>query len=321
MSTARPARASRPPATAEAPEAPERAARLGVSAEKYVAPFVLDPTMRFYSPQENVDGLTHPRVRAWLDFVRHDYTPDLPDGRAVLLLVPCTRTKPYALSIDHRRINEALAAAGFVPTGTVEHPQGFPDPSPLVRGKGRSRIVLHRMIVSEPLGLVPYEHMYHWRGQQSPASSYDDPGLFEHRGTSVSPWHPRHSATPDPRSPGRWRWGPEEKAAYVTMHNAMVDVIAAVLDRIGATYRRRVAWVAPGLTHRSFLMSAAEKRADGIPVERRPGGRLDGVNDRTRHVVEVGPTRDELATVAKQRLALPYIEPGVLDGLTDRLQA
>ena len=55
------------------------------------------------------------------------------------------------------------------------------DTSPLVRGQ----TVVHRVVVSEPMGLVPYEFVYYWKGRYSPATSYDDPGLFESRGTSV----------------------------------------------------------------------------------------------------------------------------------------
>jgi hypothetical protein len=297
-------------------EHPDRAARLAISREKYVAPFDVDPTMRFYSPQENVDGLAHPRVAEWLRFITEEYEPDLPSGEPVLLLIPCTRTKPYSMSLEHRRINGALADAGFTSTRQAKAPAGFPDPSPLVRGTGPRRIVVHRMVISEPMGVVPYELMYQWRGEQAPASSYDDPGLFEERGTSVSPWHPRHSAEEDPRHPGRWRWGPNEKADYAVMHNAMSAAITSVLDRIGGRYVRRIAWVAPGLTHRSFLSSYSQKRAEHLPASRQAHGeRLDlvGVNDHCRHQVDVRPTADELATAVRRRIAHPFLEPAALD--------
>jgi hypothetical protein len=295
-----------------------REARYAGSQHKYVPPFVVDTSMCFYSPQENVEALSHPRVRQWLDFVRNEYVPSLPDGDAVLLILPCTRTKPYPMSLEHRRVNGALLDAGFMPTGDVSAPEGFPDSSPMVRTIGRKRTVLHRMVVSEPLALVPYEYVYEWRGEVSPAASYDDPGLFEERGTSVSPWHPRHSATPDPKHVGRWRWGPNEKADYVAMHNAMSATITTALERFGGMYARRISWVAPGLTHRSFVSSFAQKRADGIPAARQVQGRrldLVGVNDHARHAIDVRPTASELASGAHRRVAHPTLEPDLLDVL------
>ncbi len=43
--------------------------RLADSLRKIRAPYALDPSLRFYSPQANRDALRHPRVAAWLDFV------------------------------------------------------------------------------------------------------------------------------------------------------------------------------------------------------------------------------------------------------------
>jgi hypothetical protein len=302
-----------------------REARFPSSQEKYVPPFEVDPSMCFYSPQENIDALTHPRVAQWLDFVTNDYVPVLPDCETVLLILPCTRIKPYPMSLEHRRVNAALNEAGFVSTGELSPPKGFPDPSMLLRSKGRSRrIAVHRMVVSEPLALVPYEFIYEWRGEVSPASSYDDPGLFEERGTSVSPWHPRHSATPDPKHVGRWRWGPNEKADYVTMHNAMSAAITTALERFGHLYTHRISWVAPGLTHRSFVSSFAQKRADGIPAARQVQGRrldLVGVNDHSRFPIDVRPTAAELAAGAHRRVAHPILEPDLLDVLLKAIEA
>ncbi len=70
--------------------------------------------------------------------------------------------------------------------------------SPLINDRGT---VLHRMVISEPMAIVPYEHIAEFRGKASPAVAYDDPGLFENRGNAVSPWRPdstavRMSATP-----------------------------------------------------------------------------------------------------------------------------
>jgi len=292
-----------------------RDGRLTESRAKIVAPFRLDDSMRFYSPQDNLDALEHPRVLPFYGFVRDTYVPDLPAGRHVALLIPCTKTKPYPLSIEHRRINGALLAAGFRPARggpeTTPAPEWLgrldadEDPevltvTPLVR-KGT---VVHRYVVSEPMGLVPYEFVYRWRGEQSPASSYDDPGLFEHRGTAVSPWRPDCTGTQAPD--GSWRWGDNEKAAYVEVHNRLTEIMAAEIRRLGPTYDAMIAWVAPGLTHRSFMMAADERGSEGIRGSRLVGGRrlpYVSVNDRVPGAVDVHPTRREADDALDRLLA------------------
>ncbi len=282
-----------------------RDGRLAESRAKIVPPFRLDDSMRFYSPQDNVDALDHPRVRPFWKFVREAYVPDLPAGRHVAVIIPCTKTKPYPLSLEHRRINAALLRAGFAPSagvpGTTPPPEflarldadedpGVLTVSPLVR----QGTVVHRYVVSEPMGLVPYELVYRWRGEQSPASSYDDPGLFEHRGTAVSPW--RLDCTGVLGEDGRWRWGDAEKAAYVDVHNRLTEIVASTLDRLRPEYDRIIAWVAPGLTHRSFLMASGDRGTEGIPGSKAIGGRrvrLIGVNDRVPGLVDIHPTRRE----------------------------
>ncbi|MBU8544601.1 MULTISPECIES: hypothetical protein [Roseomonadaceae] len=266
----------------------DRAQRLIESAAKFRAPFTLDPSLALYSPQDNVDSLKHPRIAAWMDFVGRDYTPKLPDAREhVLLLLPCTRTKPYILSTEHRRINAALIAAGFVPSAPAdpvllafraeEEPEALFSLAPLAHPSG---VVVHRAVISEPLGLVPYEHMLTWPGGTSPAVLYDDPGLFEDRGNAVSPW--RADSTAVRVSASRWKWGPNEKRAHVEMHNAMARAVAEALGRFGHLYARRISWVAPGLTHRSFVVAKAERPAHGIVATRQVGAErlaLTGAND------------------------------------------
>lgn len=294
---------------------PTKDDRLEESRAKILPPFHLDPSLRFYSPQENVDAFDHPVVRRFHRYISRRYEPSLPPGPAIALLLPCTKTKPYPFSLEHRRINRALLDAGFRPL----HPQDedlWPpaemrrflrpdDPweavyvGPLRRG----RLMLHRYVLSEPMGLVPYEVVYRWRGRPSPASAYDDPGLFEHRGTSVSPWRDDCTATPGPD--GRWRWGDGERAAYVEAHNRLSALIAEGLQRLAPRYRKVVAWVAPGLTHRSFLLGKDERAREGVPSGRRTKDgvlRLVGVHDHRPGLVEVHPTRAELDD-ARRRLA------------------
>ncbi len=296
-----------------------RDGRLAESRAKIVPPFRLDDSMRFYSPQDNVDALDHPRVRPFWEFVRDAYVPDLPAGRHIAVIIPCTKTKPYPLSIEHRRINAAILGAGFRPLAGV--PDTVPPPefldrldpdedpdvltvSPLVR----PGTVVHRYVVSEPMGLVPYEYVYRWRGEQSPASAYDDPGLFEQRGTAVSPW--RDDCTGILGADGRWKWGDAEKAAYVEVHNRLTEIVAATLERLRSHYDLIVAWVAPGLTHRSFMMAADDRGSEGIAGTKSAGGRrlrLIGVNDRVPGLVSIHPTRREA--------------DDALDRLTERLRA
>jgi hypothetical protein len=266
----------------------DRALRLLESAQKYRAPFKLDPSLALYCPQDNVDSLAHPRIAAWFDFILHHYAPALPAApRRILLLLPCTATKPYIHSTEHRRINAALLAAGFTPTGpadpkllverAAEEPEALFSLAPLTHPAG---IVIHRAVISEPLGLVPYEHMLDYPGGESPAVAYDDPGLFEERGNAVSPW--RADCTATRVSAAKWKWGANEKRAYVAMHNAMADVVARALGRFGGVYTQRISWVAPGLTHRSFVVSKSERPAHGIVATRQVGAErlaLIGAND------------------------------------------
>ncbi len=266
----------------------DRAQRIRESAAKFRSPFTLDPSLALYSPQDNLDALAHPVIRSWFDFELRGYAPVLPAApRRVLLLLPCTRTKPYILSTEHKRINAALLGAGFAPAAPADRvllglreegeAEALLSLAPLVHPSGT---VVHRAVISEPLGLVPYEHMLTWPGGTSPAVQYDDPGLFEERGNAVSPWRADHSAIRV--SPTRWKWGLNEKRAYVAMHNAMAEVVAGALARFGGAYTHRISWVAPGLTHRSFVIAREERAAHGIPAAKSAGAErlaLTGAND------------------------------------------
>jgi hypothetical protein len=292
--------------------------RLAESQAKIRPPFQLDPSLCLYSPQANLEALDHPKVKSWLRFVANEWEPPQGGGRRIALLVPCTKYKPYSTSREHRAINRALLNAGWRPEGESRAPQellavlddGEPadllHEGPLRRGDTH----LDRIVVSEPLALVPYTYIYEWRGQPSLATSYDDPGLFESRGTSVSPERPDSTATPVGR--GRWRWGPNERAAFVEVHNRLVEVIAAALSRLAPSYAAIGAWVSPGLTHRSFLADRAFRQADGLPASRQgPNGRMQlrGVGDILPGVVTVMPTAKQLDQ-ARRRLAQRLAKEG-----------
>lgn len=279
-------------------------ARLEVSRRKIRAPFELDPSLCLYSPQANVDALSHPRVASWLTFITDEWEPlEVPGTtRRLGLLLPCTKYKPYVSSREHRAINAALLAAGWSPVWPEQPPAQLlellepgEDPDLLtVSPLARDGVVLDRFVVSEPLALVPYTEALYHHGQQSPASCYDDPGLFESRGTSVSP--ERADCTARQVPDGSWRWGPAEREAYVRMHNELATQLTTALRRLSPWYDGWTAWVSLGLTHRSFLADAGLRVDEGLPTVRRGRDgmlRLTGVLDELPGLVDVLPTRGQ----------------------------
>jgi hypothetical protein len=297
---------------------PTRESRLDESRGKIHPPFRLDETMRFYSPQENVMAFRHPRVRAWLEWIENEWWPPGTGRDRIALLLPCTKQKPYPISREHRAINAALLAHGWSPLGPTSAPSQLVselddgEPSALldVTALRRDAFEVDRIVVSEPLALVPYTEVYRWRGAQSPASSYDDPGLFEARGTSVSPW--LAGCTAVQREDGSWAWGAAEREAYLDAHDRLRQAIGRTLVRVRGRYRAIVAWVSPGLTHRSFLTDRGTRRAEGLPL-RRTGlaGLRDvrGVLDDHPGLLTILPNAGQLAQ-ARERLRGRIIREG-----------
>lgn len=292
----------------------DRKVRILESRKKICAPAKLDDELCFYSPQENLEALKHPRVRRWLNFISRDYAPQNDrKHHNILLLLPCTKTKPYLLSPEHLHINASLLSAGFFPqkgdslAGDFFAPlpaEFSPDVLSLAPLK-KGQTVLHRAVISEPLVFVPYEFVYKHGGRASPACAYDDPGLFEARGNAVSPW--RKDFTGVSVSANKWRWGSEEVRAYVTMHNEMSTRLAQLVTRLRPYYRAVVAWVSPGLTHRSFILAREKRAENGVASARRAGKetlKLQGANDLLApgDWIECLPTIEQCA-VAKRRLA------------------
>jgi hypothetical protein len=299
-----------------------RKLRVLESRKKICPPAKLDDDLCFYSPQENVEALGHPRIRRWLQFVSQEYVPNLDktfdskmdkDCRTILLLLPCTKTKPYLLSPEHLHINAGLIRAGFRPlkgetlaeSFSAHLPSGFSSDVLSLAPLRRGNIVVHRAVMSEPLAFVPYEYAFTFGKQPSPACAYDDPGLFEGRGNAVTPW--RKDFTGISISATKWRWGNEERRAYVTMHNEMSKTLAHVVGRLKPYYSEVVAWVSPGLTHRSFILDREQRSANGVAASRRVGEKhlpLHGANDflAPEARIECLPTMEQCET-AKQRLA------------------
>jgi len=294
---------------------------------KPIAPYTLDEQLTFFCPQENLEALDLPVV---LDFNRWLLEEHDPGGSepAVLLLMPCQRTKPYALSGEHRAINSALIAAGFAPDGRGDWPEELAELAPpellsntSLRGNG---LRIDRAVLSEPFGFVPYEAIYRWRGDLTPCARYDDPGLFEARGLG-SAW--RTDSTSVPVAGGRHRWGDNERRAYVETHNLLVERIVAVLTGLSDRYTAILAYVTPTLTHRSFLVGRAERRTSGLPATRRVGGRalpLTGVGDIAPGLVEVLPNAAGLKQLRERsggRLRADFLRsPAALGQLLARLE-
>ncbi|HMY27138.1 MAG TPA: hypothetical protein PLO12_10210 [Solirubrobacterales bacterium] len=268
---------------------------------KPTPPYTLDEELTFFCPQENLEGLDLPVVREFHRWVTTEHQPAPGDEKAVLLLLPCEKAKPYSLSAEHRAVSNALGEAGYEPRERGDWPEelaGLASPqelsnAPLV-GPGGLRI--DRAVISEPFGIVPYEAIYRWRGEPTPCARYDDPGLFEHRGIGCL-W--REDATVSRTAKG-YSWGDNERAAYVEVHDRLSALIDQVLTRLSARYEAILAYVGHTLTHRTFLASDEERREAGIPQNRRVGGetrQLIGVNDRSPGLVRLVPDAEGLEQI------------------------
>ena len=285
----------------------DRQSIVQLSKEKVIPPFTLDESLTFYCPQENLEAFDNPIVADWHSFMSDRYEPPAAEGRRVMLILPCTKDKPYTMSKEHLAVNSHLLRCGFEPVRQAEVPDGLEDC--LRDGYDRATLnndllvrddlCLHRFVISEPMGLVPYELIYHYQGKMSPVSRYDDPGLFERRPNTVCPWRDDYTGVQNGR---HLRWGENEKLAYVQAHNRLVELIAKILKRLEPGYTRILAYVSPGLTHRSFLSSSEEKKASGIRMARRIGGGtypLEGVNDLHPGLVTIVPTNEGLDHILK----------------------
>lgn len=277
----------------------DRDSLVAASGSRPNPPYGLDPELTFYCPQENLEALDLPVVSDFLRWAEEEYEPPAGGGPAVLVLLPCQKVKPYALSPEHRSINRSLAEAGYEPQARGDWPEALGDladasllsNAPLV-GNG---LRVDRAVISEPFGFVPYEAMYHWRGEPSPCAAYDDPGLFEHRGLACT-WRSDCTSVA-PKSGSHWRWGDNERAAYVETHNRLARSMARALSRIASRYEGIYAYVAPKLTHRSFIVDRDGRTAVGLSNSRRVAGEqreLVGVNDIEPGLVRVVPDPGEL---------------------------
>ncbi len=91
------------------------------------------------------ESYNSPVVKRYRDFLAARYTP--PEGKQIVLLLPCSAKKPYSDSKSHRRFSETIESA-------------------LGRASGR----VAQVILTSPLGIVPRE-----LERIFPAASYDIP--------------------------------------------------------------------------------------------------------------------------------------------------
>lgn len=102
------------------------------------------------TPAGTLDVLRDPEsdIRAWLSYVKHQYTP--PGGTDVLLLYPCAASKPMCDSNSYQALSQTLS-----------------------RYSRAEQERIHVVTVSEPMGLIPFEL------QDGETWLYDCPGLFQ----------------------------------------------------------------------------------------------------------------------------------------------
>lgn len=286
-------------------ECDDRGKMLRLSREKMVPPYSLIERLTLYCPQENLEAVDEPLIKNHLQHMLKQYSPPVQGPNTVLLLLPCTKAKPYAISDEHKYINRYLLAEGFRPVERAAYPQELEQAVGPAEGDllnngiwKRNNTYLHRMVVSDlPTVLVPYEYIYYYNGEPSMFSRYDDPGLFEHRGNTVGTW--REDCT-GILVGNKYRWGPQEKAAYVKVHNIHAAAIGEILKKLEKFYGAIFAYVTPKMTHRSFLAGSLEKKEVALPRTRQTGaGReeLLGVNDLYPHLVKIIPSGAEVAVI------------------------
>lgn len=293
----------------------QREKMLKLSRDKMVAPYELVERLTLYCPQENLEAVEEPLLREHFQHMRDHYRPPVKGSNTILLLLPCTKAKPYAISEEHKHINRHLLAEGFAPLEEANYPpklnEQVEDQERGLLNNGiwqRDNVRIHRMVVSDlPRILVPYEYIYYYNNDFSVFSRYDDPGLFEHRGNTVCPWRDDCSALYNGKD---YRWGPLEKSAYVKVHNIHAAAIAEILMKLKKYYAAIFAYVTPKMTHRSFLSSTAEKKEIGLPLSRRTdrgAEKMVGVNDLHPSLVKLIPGGSEVEQILdrlRKRLGL-----------------
>jgi len=94
-----------------------------IAKTKPVFPYTLDEELTFFCPQENAEALHNPKILELHDEVKNSFVPDVVKGRTTLIILPCTKIKPYSLSNEHLTVNSFLWSKGFRPTGKGDCPE------------------------------------------------------------------------------------------------------------------------------------------------------------------------------------------------------
>ena len=109
----------------------------------------------FYNPKDVYNALmTNGDVVKWIRFICNHYSP--PADKKIMLIYPCSNTKPYHKSRSYKVLSKTLDTLG---------------------DKGKN---IHLVTISEPFGLVPeeyYQKKTKWHDWEN--EWYDCPGLFE----------------------------------------------------------------------------------------------------------------------------------------------
>jgi len=113
------------------------------------------PELCAYTPKEVYELLvTNERIHSWFQIIGNHYYPD--PTKKILLLYPCSTTKPFWESRSYKALEGTL------------------------KKFSKYRKYIHLVTVSEPFGLIPEEFYgikgdgYNWKDEW-----YDVPGLFE----------------------------------------------------------------------------------------------------------------------------------------------
>lgn len=150
-----------------------------------------------YSPQEGLELLDHADVQKfWKRVLKLEVPKEAVGG--CLILLPCSRRKPYHKSVQHTELRQSFQQDGFVFTERG-----------VFRKEGEGRFF--PVVISEPMGAAPYDVVLR---KEYPICHYDCPAFFDYssgRGWQVTPYRSDNTAR-DPKGNG-FLLGENEKRA------------------------------------------------------------------------------------------------------------
>ena len=158
----------------------------------------LNPKLTAYSPQEGLELIQHEDVQAYWRKALNTDPPDEAEN-SIILFLPCSRNKPYIISNQHKELRRSFSKHGYELSRNG------------VYINSRDGESFYPVVVSEPMGVVPYQFVIN---DVYPVSHYDCPGFFDYpvnRGWQVTPYREDNTAH-DPKRSG-FKLGPNEKRA------------------------------------------------------------------------------------------------------------